>query len=131
MIMLNQILLKAPKHRIAMENKVQNILVQLYLTKPATSLFITISKFVVTNILYICYHDMVIFLVTKSIASLCETSSFKMWLMDIPICTQKPTPLKTFNCFSSCINTERGLNPSMSGHKTSSLTLWLQPPTYW
>lgn len=127
MIILNQILLKAPKHRIAMENKVQNILVQLYLTKPATSSFITISKFVVTNILYICYHDMVIFcykvLVTKSIASLCETSSFKMWLMDIPICTQKPTPLKTFNCFSSCINTERGLNPSMSGHKTSSLTL--------
>lgn len=62
MIMLNQILLKAPKHRIAMENKVQNILVQLYITKPATSSFITISKFVVTNILYICYHDMVIFL---------------------------------------------------------------------
>lgn len=56
MIMLNQTLLKAPKHRIAMENKVQNILVQLYLTKPATSSFITISKFVVTNILYyICY----------------------------------------------------------------------------
>lgn len=56
MIMLNQILLKAPKHRIAMENKVQNILVKLYLTKPATSSYITISKFVVTNILYyICY----------------------------------------------------------------------------
>lgn len=65
MIMLNQILLKAPKHRIAMENKVQNILVQLYLTKPATSSFITISKFVVTNILYICYHDMVIFFSNK------------------------------------------------------------------
>lgn len=135
MIMLNQILLKAPKHRIAMENKVQNILVQLYLQNLQLlhlSLFQNLLSliyfiFVIVIWWFFCYKV----LVTKSIASLCETSSFKMWLMDIPICTQKPTPLKTFNCFSSCINTERGLNPSMSGHKTSSLTLWLQPPTYW
>lgn len=110
--MLNQIhvLLKTLKHRTARENKEQYIQVQLSLTKPATSSFITILKYFVTNMLYyICYHEMVNCCYKDLVTSLC---SFKIWLMDI-LCPQKPTSLKIFNCFSSCINATRGLNPSM------------------